>query len=165
MPSESPSDHEPEPQPAVGDPQVAGEPAGAAPPTASVEPAEPDHAVLRWRRVARVMVGLEALAPLAAAVYGVVQLVTSSAVVARNEVMLVLLLTAMGLALAFCAYALGRGRSGVRTATLVWQVLLVLALVPAMWQAGQQALAVVVLAFAFVTGLATVRATPPTAFV
>ena len=83
MPSESPSDPEPEPQPAVGDPQVGGDPAGAALPTASVEPAEPDHAVLRWRRVARVMVGLEALAPLAAAVYGVVQLVTSSAVVAR----------------------------------------------------------------------------------
>ncbi len=124
----------------------------------AVEPAE-----VRWRLIARVLVGVEALVPLAFAGYGLVQLLTGTAVVLRNELMLVLLLALAGLALLFVSYAVGRGRRAVRTATLVWQVLLVLALVPAMWEAAQQTLAVVVLAVAVVTGYATVRATsdPP----
>lgn len=103
--------------------------------------------------------GLEAIAPLAFAGYGVVQLITGGSVVRRNELMLVVLMGVAGLALLFVAHAVGQGRRSVRTATLVWQALLALALVPAMWQAGQQPLGLVVLVLAVLTGYATVRAT------
>jgi FtsH-binding integral membrane protein len=119
----------------------------------------PDAATRRWRQRARWLVGLEALAPLAFAGYGVVQLITGGAVVQRNETMLVVLLAVAGLALLFVAHALGQGRRSVRTATLVWQLLLALALGPAMWQAGLQALAAAVIVLAVVTGYAAVRAT------
>lgn len=112
-----------------------------------------------WRLLARVLVGLEAIVPLGFALFGVVQLLTGGSVVQRNETMLVVLLAVAGLALLFVAYAVGQGRRAVRTATLVWQALLVLALVPAMWGAGQQALALGVLILAVLTGYATVRAT------
>ena len=112
-----------------------------------------------WRLLARVLVGLEALAPLGFALFGVVQLVTGGSIVRRNETMLVVLLAVVGLALLFVSYAVGQGRKAVRTATLVWQALLVLALVPAMWGAGQQALGLGVLILAVLTGYATVRAT------
>ena len=112
-----------------------------------------------WRLVARVLVGLEAIAPLGFAAFGVVQLLTGGSVVQRNETMLVVLLAVAGLALLFVAYAVGQGRRAVRTATLVWQALLVLALVPAMWGADQQALALGVLIVAVLAGYATVRAT------
>ncbi|KQX65649.1 hypothetical protein ASD06_08430 [Angustibacter sp. Root456] len=112
-----------------------------------------------WRLLARVLVGLEAIAPLAFALFGLVQLLTGGSVVQRNETMLVVLLAVVGLALLYVAYAVGHGRKAVRTATLLWQALLVLALVPAMWGAGQQALGLGVLILAVVTGYATVRAT------
>ncbi|MGN6612058.1 MAG: hypothetical protein ACTHLJ_09805 [Angustibacter sp.] len=112
-----------------------------------------------WRLLARVLVGLEAVVPLAFALFGVVQLVTGGSIVQRNETMLVVLLAVVGLALLFVSYAVGQGRKAVRTATLVWQALLVLALVPAMWGAGQQALGLGVLILAVLTGYATVRAT------
>jgi hypothetical protein len=112
-----------------------------------------------WRLLARVLVGLEAIAPLGFALFGVVQLVSGGSIVQRNETMLVVLLAVVGLALLFVSYAVGQGRKAVRTATLVWQALLVLALVPAMWGAGQQALGLGVLILAVLTGYATVRAT------
>ena len=112
-----------------------------------------------WRLLARVLVGLEAVVPLAFALFGVVQLLTGGSVVKRNETMLVVLLAVVGLTLLFVAYAVGQGRKAVRTATLVWQALLVLALVPAMWKAGHQAWGVGVAILAVLTGYATVRAT------
>lgn len=112
-----------------------------------------------WQLLARVLVGFEAVVPLAFAVFGVVQLITGGSIVQRNETMLVVLLAVVGLALLYVAYAVGHGRRAVRTATLVWQALLVLALVPAMWGAGQQALGLGVLILAVLTGYATVRAT------
>ncbi len=115
--------------------------------------------VLRWRRIGLVLVGIEAVAPLAFAGYGVLQLLTGQAVVARNEAMLSGLLALAGVGLLLIARRVGQGRSGVRTASLLWQVLLVLGLVPSMWQGGQQPLAVAVVAFTALTGYATVRAT------
>ena len=112
-----------------------------------------------WRLVARVLVGLEAIVPLAFAIFGVAQLVSGGSVVQRNEAMLVGLLAVVGLALLYVAYAVGQGRRAVRSATLLWQALLVLALVPAMWEAGRQGPAVAVVVLAVLTGYATVRAT------
>ena len=108
--------------------------------------ASPDADTARWRLIARALVGIEALAPLAFAVYGLVQLLAGGSVVRRNETMLV-------------AYAVGLGRRAVRTATLVWQALLVLGPAQYIWQAGFPLLAVLVIAFAVLTGYAAVRAT------
>ena len=130
-----------------GEPRIASAGGGAGDPHAP------------WRLLARVLVGLEAIVPLGFALFGVVQLITGGSIVQRNETMLVVLLAVAGLALLYVAYAVGHGRRAVRTATLVWQALLVLALVPAMWGAGQQALGLGVLILAVLTGYATVRAT------
>ena len=144
-----------EPQPAQPSQQIPGEDADE---TAS-RIASPDADTARWRLVARALVGLEALAPLAFAVYGLVQLLGGGSVVRRNETMLVVLMAVTGLALVYVAYAVGLGRRAVRTATLVWQALLVLGPAQYIWQAGYPLLAVLVIAFAVLTGYATVRAT------
>jgi hypothetical protein len=111
-----------------------------------------------WQLVARVLVGLEAIVPLAFAGFGVVQLITGGSIVQRNEAMLVVLSFITGMALLFVAYAVGNGRRAVRTASLVWQLLL-LAIVWNMWQAHLYAWSLGVLILAVLAGYATVRAT------
>jgi hypothetical protein len=127
------------------------------PPDPQQRPATAD--AVRWRRVARWLVGLEALAPAAGAVYFLVALLAGNAIVARNEVMLVVVLAVAAAGLAVVAHGVGHGRRAVRTPSLVWQVLLVLAVAGNLWQAGRQPLAVAVLLLAVATGYATVRAT------
>ena len=140
------------------EPQASQQPHDGVPP-GPARTVSPDADTARWRLVARGLVGLEALAPLVLAVIGLVQLLGGGSVVKRNETMLVVLLGVAGLALLYVSYAVGQGRRAVRTATLVWQALLVLGPAQYIWQAGYPVLAVVVFAFAVLTGYATVRAT------
>lgn len=88
-----------------------------------------------------------------------VQLVRGQAVVLRNGASVVLLFLVLAGGLAVLAWGLGRGRRGARTASLVWQLMLLLAVVPALWQAGRAPVAVGVAALAVLSGYASVRAT------
>lgn len=125
----------------------------------------PDPVLHRWRQIAWVLVMAQATVVLVLAGYAGWQLVTGSAVVPRNEGMLAALLLVSGGGLVLVARGLRRGRRGVRMACLVFQVLVALGTVPAMWEAGRQVAAVAVALVAALTGTAAIRATtePPTA--
>ena len=119
---------------------------------------EPRADLLLWRRVAFVLMGLQAVGLAVVALSALVILVTGSAQVARNEALLGVMLALGALGVGFVARELLRGRPRVRTAAVFWQVLLLL-LVPNMWNAGSKVLAIGVLVLAVATAVAAVRAT------
>ncbi|WP_426566049.1 hypothetical protein ACPPVT_05655 [Angustibacter sp. McL0619] len=114
--------------------------------------------VLFWRRLASLLMGLQALALGAVALWALALLVIGGSSTVQNDALLGILLAVGALGVGFVARELLRGHSRVRTAALFWQVLLLL-LVPSIWHAGNQVLAVGVLVLAVATGVTVVAAT------
>ncbi|GAB3593323.1 hypothetical protein GCM10027446_15480 [Angustibacter peucedani] len=112
-----------------------------------------------WRLAGFLLLLGEALAPLGGAVWSLVLIITGRAVVPRNDLLVGLLLLITGLGLVLVAVRLREGRPGVRIASLLWQVLLVLAVAGPMWQAGRHVLAALLVVWAVAAGIATVQAT------
>ena len=135
-------------------------PAPDAPPPDASSPVTPPAppAAKRWQRIGTGLVAVEALAPLVAAVTLLVQLLGGSGVVARNELMVIGLCVVAAAGLAVVARGVWRANRAVRTAGVFWQVLM-LGVVPAMWQAGQQVLAVAVVGYVALTAFAIVVGT------
>jgi hypothetical protein len=112
-----------------------------------------------WRRVAASLVLAEAVLLLAAALGYLVELVTATATVARNVLMLVVLLGLIGGGLLVVARGLVRGRRWARSPAVTWQALL-LAVAWYVVSAGRVLPGVLVAVVAVVTAVAAVRGTP-----
>ena len=130
---------------------------GAADARPSPHPAPPGQR--SWARLAAGLVLLEAVPALAAAVAFLVELVTSSATVARNVAMLAVVLAVLGAGLVVVGRGLLAGRRWARSPALTWQVLL-LAVAWYVVSAGRAVAGVLVAAVAVLTAVAAVRATP-----
>jgi hypothetical protein len=115
----------------------------------------------RWRRPAAVLVLLEAIVILGFAVAAVLQLAAGRAVVVRNEVMLVVVLTLVAGALLVLARGLARGHRTVLGASLAWHVVVLLAVGGGLWQAGLRLGSAAASAVAVLAGVLTLLATRP----
>jgi hypothetical protein len=112
-----------------------------------------------WRRLAAGLVLAEAVLVLAAALVYLVELVTARATVARNVLMLVVLLGLIGGGLLVVARGLLRGRRWARSPAVTWQALLV-AVAWYVVSAGRVVPGLVVAVVAVVTAVGAVRGTP-----
>jgi hypothetical protein len=124
-------------------------------------PAEADVGASRrsWRRLAAGLVLVEAGAALVGAGIYLAELLTATATVPRNVLMLVVLLALIGLGLLLVARGLLGGRRWARSPAVTWQVLL-LAVAWYVVAAGHLLAGLAVAALAVVAALAAVRGTP-----
>jgi hypothetical protein len=112
-----------------------------------------------WRRLGAGLVLLEAVPALGAGVVYLGEVLTARATVARNVVMLGVLLAGLGIGLLLVSRGLLAGRRWARSPAVTWQLLL-LAVAWYVVSAGHVLAGVVVAAVALVTAVAAVRGTP-----
>jgi hypothetical protein len=124
-------------------------------------PAEADVDASRrsWRRLAAGLVLIEAGAALVGAGIYLAELLTATATVPRNVLMLLVLLGLIGLGLLLVARGLLGGRRWARSPAVTWQALL-LAVAWYVGAAGHLLAGLAVAGLAVVTAVAAVRGTP-----
>jgi hypothetical protein len=124
-------------------------------------PAEADVDASRrsWRRLAAGLVLIEAGAALVGAGIYLAELLTATATVPRNVLMLLVLLGLIGLGLLLVARGLLGGRRWARSPAVTWQALL-LAVAWYVAAAGHLLAGLAVAGLAVVTAVAAVRGTP-----
>jgi hypothetical protein len=124
-------------------------------------PAEADVDISRrsWRRLAAGLVLVEAGAALVGAGIYLVELLTATATVLRNVLMLVILFGLIGLGLLLVGRGLLGGRRWARSPAVTWQVLL-LAVAWYVQSAGHLLAGLAVAVLAVVAAVAAVRGTP-----
>ena len=131
---------------------------GRVPPPSAAADAAP-AAQRSWRRLAAALVLVEGVLALGGAAVYLAELLTANATVARNVVMLVLILAGLGIGLLFVSRGLLAGRRWARSPAVTWQILLI-AVAWYVVSAGRVFAGVVVAAVAVLTALAAVRGTP-----